>query len=198
MPWQKKLVLVIPGFLAGCVTDGARWVHIDNAADIPKGAIPAPTGSYVNNIVNIQASKAEADDFVIYKHEWFMGGTELGDYGRYHMDLMIKRLPEVPFPIMVQASGDAAVNETRRQMVVYYLAMAGVPAPESRVVIGFPEAEGLYGEEAERIYQQMIGGRQTGGFGAQQEFGPFNNRNNPFGGFRGGFRGGLGGGFLGF
>jgi hypothetical protein len=83
-------------------------------------------------------------------------------------------------------------------MVVYYLTLAGVPDAEDRVVLGFPEAEGLYGDEAERIYSQMISGRPTGGFGAQTEFGPFNNRTNPFGGFRGNFRGGLGGGFLGF
>lgn len=198
MKLHRNFALVAPALLAGCMMDGSNWVHIDNAADIPRGALPAPSGTYVNQIVNVQAMKAEADDFVVYKHEWYMGGTELGPYGRYHINLMVQRLATVPFPVMLQADADSAVNEARRQMLIYYLSLAGMPDAEHRVVVGFPEAEGLYGEEAERIYPQMIQGRQLGGSGAQTEFGPFNNRTNPFGGFRGTFRGGLGGGFLGF
>ncbi len=198
MQARKCLVLVLPGIVAGCMTDSSSWVNIDNAADIPKGAIPAPNGAYVNRFVELQAAKAEADDFVIYRHEWYMGGNELGPYGQYHLNLIIKRLPTVPFPVLIQAQFDPAANEARRQMIVYYLTAAGVPEAELRVIVGFPEAEGLYGEEAERIYNQMMGGRQTGGTGAQQQFGPFNDRTNPMSGFRGGFRGGLGGGFQGF
>jgi hypothetical protein len=198
----KPWAVALPGLLAaGCAnfTEGPGWYHIDNAAAFPRGAIPAPTGTYVNQWADAHAAKAEADDLVIYKHEWYMGGLDLGPYGHYHLVQIVKRLPTMPYPVLLQAVPDPAVNETRRNLIVQALAMAGVPDPEHRVIVGFAEAEGLFGDEAERIYGQLIGGRdRTGGNGAREEFGPFNDRFSPFSGFRGGFRGGLGGGFSGF
>ena len=159
------------------VPGGTCFPHIDNCATITKGAIPQPYGWFVHQWQNAQAAKAEADDFVIYKHEWFKGGTELGPYGMYHIQQILKRLPGVPFPVMLQAETQSpARNEMRRAVIVNYLAQVGVHDPESRVVLGYPEAEGLYGDEATRIYRQLI---------SQQSM---------FGGMFGGM-GGMGGGF---
>ncbi len=157
---------------------GRNWFkRIDNCATIPKGAIPQPYGWFVHGWQNAQCAKAEADDFVVYKHEWFKGGSELGPYGIYHMQQMLKRLPSVPFPVLLQVeSQDPQRNEMRRAVVVNLLAQSGIADSETRVVLGYPEAEGLYGDEAPRIYRQMI------------------TRQNPFNMFGGGFGGG-GGGF---
>jgi hypothetical protein len=182
--------LLLPTALAGCT-----GTCVDNCASIPPGAIPAPIGTYNGKLQETQASKAEADDFVVYKYEWFMGGAELGPFGRYHVNEMINRLPYVPFPVIVQPHVDTELTEARRQVIVNYLAQSGIADPEQRVVVGFPNAEGLYGEEGERVFGQMVGQDrgQLGQGGRFGQFSPFGQGFTPFGGFRGGFRGGLGG-----
>lgn len=136
---------------------GTCFPHIDNCATIPKGAIPQPYGWFVHKWQNAQCAKAEADDFVIYKHEWFKGGLDLGPYGVYHIQQMLKRLPGVPFPILIEVDRrNAELNESRRMQIVNILTQACVPDAETRVVLGYPEAFGLYGDEASRIYRQMI------------------------------------------
>ena len=48
-----------------------------------------------------QAELAEADDFVIYEHEWLYdpaalcGSIRPGPYGSYHLTQIAKRLPDV-------------------------------------------------------------------------------------------------------
>jgi hypothetical protein len=190
--------LFLPNLLAGCIPA----LYVDNCSDIPAGAIPAPYGTYNTRLQATQATNAEADDFVIYKYEWHMGGAELGPYGRYHLNEIVNRLPQVPFPVIVQPHVDAHLTEARRQVVVNYLAQHGIRDADQRVLVAFPAAEGLYGEEAEIIFESMIRGRGDGfgrGLGGVgRQFAPFGGRYSPFSGFRGGFRGGLGGGFYGF
>jgi hypothetical protein len=147
--WLPRLGLFLPVLLAGCGS-------LDHCPNIPPGAIPPPTGTHSRRLQDLQANKAEADDFVIYKHEWHMGGNQPGPYGRYHLHLIAQRLPTVPFPVMIQADTSGALNQERRALVVQFLMQAGIADAEQRVVIGFPEAEGLYGEEGERIYPQMV------------------------------------------
>lgn len=171
----------------------------DGCPTMPKGAIPLPAGSHVRGWQDAQTAKAEADDFVFYKQEWYLGGKDLGPYGRYHLTEVMKRLRKVPFPIVIQPGADRELNEVRRQLIVQYLKLNDVPDAELRVLVAFPEAEGIAGEEAERIFLQAIGtGRGIGGVGDSL---------SAFGGIRGGFpsfgiSGGIGaigtGGFRGF
>ncbi|HMP16002.1 MAG TPA: hypothetical protein PKD72_03180, partial [Gemmatales bacterium] len=147
-------------------TSGARWIglgaislsvgccwngDVDRFADIPPGAIPEPPHSTVRRHWDTQAAKAEADDFVFYRHEFYMDGKELGPYGQYHVRLIANRLQEVPFPVLIQAVPDARLNEARRQTVILALKRAGLDDIDQRVIVGFPEAEGMSGEEAERV-----------------------------------------------
>jgi hypothetical protein len=197
--WWVSLGLWLPGVVAGCNLPG-----VDRCADIPKGAIPVENGTHLREIMDVQAAKAEADDFVIYKYEWCTeDGKVLGPYGNYHLGQMIRRLPAVPFPVLIQVHPDESVNEARRIFIVQQLAAAGIPDPDQRVLVGFPAAEGLYGEEAENIYRRMIqesassnrnqfGGAFGRGFGSLGGVGGFGGG---FGGFGGGF-GGFGGGFV--
>jgi hypothetical protein len=195
-------LLLSASVLAGCASPcfagkrdnipGGSWFpHIDKCATIPKGAIPQPYGWFLHKWQNAMAAKAEADDFVIYKHEWFKGGTELGPYGIYHIQQILKRLPGVPFPVMLQVeTQDPARNEIRRAAIIGYLAQVGVPHPETRVVLGYPEAEGLYGDEATRIYRRLISFQNPFGMGMGGGFGGFGGLNTvPGGGTYGGFGG---------
>jgi hypothetical protein len=185
----RRWLTLTAGVLASCanpcvagkgddVPGGTCFPHIDNCANIPKGAIPQPYGWFVHAWQNAQCAKAEADDFVIYKHEWFKGGAELGPYGTYHIHQILKRLPGVPFPVLIEVeTQNPERNEMRRAVIVNYLAQVGVHDPETRVVLGYPEASGIYGDEAPRIYQQMIS--------QQSLFGAFGGMGGGFGGFGG-------------
>jgi hypothetical protein len=111
---------------------------------------PAPAG-YLHQWMGRQASKAEADDFVLYNHMWYMGGTTLGPLGKYQLDMIARRLNREPFPVVIATSKDPAVDQARREAVLATLAQVGFADP-TRVIIAFPAAEGLYGEEAFRVY----------------------------------------------
>ncbi|MEJ5277074.1 MAG: hypothetical protein WHU94_14280, partial [Thermogemmata sp.] len=88
--------------------------HIDNCADIPKGAIPAPVGTFTTEWQARQAGKAEADDFVFYYNEWLDDQAVLGPYGGEHLDRVIPRLPYVPFQIIIQPEPDKPALNARR------------------------------------------------------------------------------------
>jgi hypothetical protein len=187
---------------------------IDNCADIPKGAIPTHPGTYVNAYLNKSADKAELDDFVLYYNEFKDSEPVLGPFGRRHLAQIIARLPTVPFPVVIQPTPDhlkatntpyhpedkdidpRQLDQARRKAVVDLLCQAKIPNAEERVVVGIPTAEGLFGEEGERIYPMMLQ-NQLGGFGGG--FGAYGGLGGFGGGFGGlgGFGGGFGGGFLG-
>src|SRR5262249_33836290 len=63
-----------------------RWsCKRDCCPSLPKGSMPMPAGHYLRLWNEAMATRAEADDFVIYKHEWYMGGVVPGPYGVYHL-----------------------------------------------------------------------------------------------------------------
>src|SRR5262245_41595317 len=180
---------------------GGAWWRVNNCASIPKGAQPAPLGTYVNKFIEIQSGIAEADDFVLYKHMWYRAGTELGPLGRYQLDLISRRLANVPFPVVIETSKNDNLDQQRREIIASLLAARGFTDP-SRVIVAYPQAEGLYGDEAPIIYNRLVfGGLLGGGLGGQggitggQLGGGFGGLGG--GGFGGGgFGGGLGGGGL--
>lgn len=171
-------------------------LHIDNCSDIPQGAIPQPVGTYTSEYLLRQAAKAEADDYVVYYNEWLDGTTTLSQWGNDHLARIAAKLPSVPFPVIVQPEpNEPRLSFARREAMVALLLQAGIPDAANRVFVGRPTAEGLFGEEAERIYPQLLqggfngfgGGFGGGGFGLNGGFG----LGGGFGG--GGF--GFGGGF---
>ncbi len=177
-------------------------LFVDNCSDIPRGAIPAPAGAHTLNYLNRQADKAEADDFAIYYNEWAHGTVEFGPFGATHIEQIAKRLPAVAFPVVIQpvvpdekdpdgVSKARELNAARKARVIDLLTKAKIENAKDRVIVAYPTAEGLFGEEGERIYPQMIqnqggGGGGGGGFGG----GGFGGGGGGFGG--GGFGGGFG------
>ena len=101
----------------------------DRCRNIPPGVQPALPGTYVNKMFKIQAAKAEMDDFVLYNHMWFKGGTELGPLGRYQLDLIMRRLSTVPFPVVIETSKEATIDAARREVIVALLQAAASPTP---------------------------------------------------------------------
>jgi hypothetical protein len=170
--------LVLPGTMAGCGTTGNRnWWCIDNCATIPKGAITPPYGTLLDRILSGQQERAQAERLVVYKHEWYMDKTDPGPDGRRHLAAISRMLDCVPpnWPVVVEpvepeereiVSREEAskLNEARRQRVVEFLLAQGHAEADQRVILGYPTAEGLYGDPT-----ALIGGRYLytqGGFGA--------------------------------
>lgn len=145
----------------------------------------APRGSFVHKFIAVQANKAEPLDFVFYGNEWYKGGTTLGPYGRYHVGEVAKRLPKVPFPVVLEPHINPAVNEARRKLLVEALLNLGISDAQQRVVIAYPPSEDLRGDDIERLIvnrtQQLYGqnffngfrGFGFGGFGGRGLFGGF-------------------------
>jgi hypothetical protein len=207
-----SVLMVSPLFLAGCCNScgglfggggggavGNGSLKLDRCADIEPGAMPDQIGQHVQRFQALQKKNAEAVSFAIYLNDWYMGEKQLGPYGEYHLQQMIKRLnfqlkakgdPKDLYCILLQPSMDPDLNEYRRNLIVTRLLQAGIPDPDARVRLEYPEAEGLFGEEAPRIFRQMLQPFRTGN---QNGFGGGFGGGGGGGGFGG--DGGLGGGF---
>jgi uncharacterized membrane protein YgcG len=187
--------LLLSGGVAGCgMTDNRAWWNVDNCSTIPSGAIPRVPGLFLNQINVGQQDRAQAEKLVVYKHEWYLEKTEPGPAGRRHLasirqmlDCVPKNWPVVIEPVepedeeVVSFEATRKLNEARRQKVVDVLVAQGYPRANERVIIGYPTAEGLYGDPA-----ALIGGRYI-----------FTQSGLGVGGGGGGFGGGFGGGGFG-
>lgn len=129
---------------------------LNQRPDMETGALPQPHGTVVKGFQKVQADKAEVDDFVIYVNEWFMGGVELGPFGQSHLEQIGQRWPHVPFPVILQNSGDKKLDQVRRLKVIETLTAAGITDAVQRVRVGSSAALDLDGNEAPRIYRQML------------------------------------------
>src|SRR5262249_19195384 len=84
---------------------------LDRSAVVPPGALPAQNGSSVRAYHEVQKRNADHDKYVIYLHEWYQNGTELGPFGLNHVWLTAKRLCAVDHPVVVEASPDGPLND---------------------------------------------------------------------------------------
>ncbi len=199
--WAPAACLLM-GLLTGCATyECNRDARIARHAGA-SGQLPPPNGAATLEILHGQAQKAEASDFVVTLDEWTMDGIELGPHGQRHLAAIARRLTTGPangagpvnYPVVLEPGFDANVNETRRQVLVRLLLANGVADANDRVIIAYPQAEYLFGDQAEYTYWGLIyPNRNRGAYGGAG----FNNYGTN--GFRGGYGvggyglGGLGG-----
>jgi hypothetical protein len=186
--------------LTGCCPRCGSW-KADRCADIPPGAIPPPLGTYACQWQRAQQDLAERDDFMVYEHEWYRGGTQLGPGGQRHLAHVAKRLMSEPRLVRIephfnleQNTWDVERNEARVAAVVNYLTEAGIQDANQFVLLEPSAAEPLYGPDAARLGNMRLQGGQ--GFGRSGSGGGLGAGGFGSGtGFGGGFGGGLGGGF---
>lgn len=193
----KMAVVVTLGLCSlsmGCQSTNG-FLGVDRGARIDKGAIPAPAGTHVCQWQQIQTGRAEQDDFVINTNEWSGDGQELGPDGRRHVQTIAGRIRTSPFPVLIAAGEDESLNQIRKQVIIDMLQERGVVDASQRTVIGYPEAEGLYGTEAARFGSMRmmgIGGMGMGGVGGMGGGGGGGGLGGGMGGFGGGSGGGMG------
>ena len=128
---------------------------------------PFPLGQVTDSFWETQQTNAEASDFVFYDHE-FVGETEeLAPGGKKHLVQVALRLPQVPFPIVVEQSAynrKPQLDRKRRQVIVNDLTRLGLDldAVDQRVVIAPAFAPGITAMEGESAYYRTL---DSGGFG---------------------------------
>lgn len=164
--------------------------------------MPRPLGSSVRTHFEMQRQGAARSDFVINLHEWYQGGAALGPEGRRHVGELAQRMQTEQHPIVLEpAEPDLKVSpnietaiqlarvtdQNRRLAVIQQLAASGSIGIDSRVIVAYPQAEGLRGDETTRVFQRLNSRGNGGGGGG--------NGNGTGGGGGGGFGGGGGGGF---
>jgi uncharacterized membrane protein YgcG len=153
-----SLLILLAMAAAGCHSE-------PSANDIPPGAIPQPCGTYVCKWNHAETARADQVNFVIYLYEWSAEPAKLTPHGQDHLDCLSARLVQAACPVVIETSHDDKLDAARREEIVKALAAKNVLMAAERVVIGRPEAEGLYGQEAPGIAAGMLGGQAGGGGG---------------------------------
>ena len=138
---------------------------------------PAQLGSTVNPFLDAQEMEGEANDFVVYQHEFVTNTADLNPHGVAHLQQIAARTSSAPFPVIVEASeaspatgqpvsfGCSGIDQMRRERIINILTSMGVPGASQRVVVGPALSPGLTSHEAEQVYQSGVGrnGNQNGG-----------------------------------
>lgn len=109
----------------GCRSRG--W----NKPAFPPYDRPFPLGQVSDAFNETQQTNAEAADFILYEYEFVGDTANLNPKGRDHMTQIARRLPHVPFPIVVEMTEKTndpkenqfllTIDETRRANVVRWL-----------------------------------------------------------------------------
>ncbi len=161
---KRNITHLLAGFSLAVPLAGLMGCEAQRHEDIPDGAHPQPVGASVRDFFGRQARKAEQDDFVIYRYEWQSdGSTALNDWGQRRFNELVPRLSHEPFDIVIQPSDNGRLDEARQRTLVSLIAREGIVNPNDRVVVAWPDAEGLYGEEARQISEGAIQREGAGG-----------------------------------
>jgi hypothetical protein len=170
---QKLLLTGLLLTAPGCIRD-----KLSIPAPLPEP--PLPVGSSVRPMMDLQEMHGEANDFVLYEHEWIAGTSRLNPAGEAHLRQIAARSGQVPFPVLVENSSEETaamiegcppcdkLDEDRRNVVIAALTLMGVPGASQRVVVAPALAAGLTSTEGEQAYGGSIrnnGGGMGGGMG---------------------------------
>jgi|GEM_PF-1009205 len=171
---------------------------------IDRDAVPAPTGTYVNQWNDAMICAARQQHLIVSRHEWFSGGIELGPEGRDHVSQLAESLqysseqavielepvqPDYDETLEEATSRTLQMNEQRRQAVIELMVESGMPDADQRVILRPLDPVGVRGLEAPRVYNSLLFGGQGGGQGGNQ-----NGGGNMGAGQGNGGGGGFGGG----
>ncbi len=113
---------------------GAGCQHMGNY-ELPARSIPQPVGTQTNVIMQVQATKAEREDFYVYLYEWVPGAVTLNATGQRHVSSLVSRIGSEPFPIVIETSEDAGLDSQRQEALAEYLAVQGIGDANDIVVV---------------------------------------------------------------
>ncbi len=122
-----------------------------------------PFGVSMRFHLNTQVCNGAKDRMVLYRydfHEGILGpANELNPHGQRRLTELARMLRCNIFPLVIEPSrNDPALDAERRDHVLGLLEDSTFAVPEDWVVIQRPNARGLGGEEAMRVYQSLVSG----------------------------------------
>lgn len=140
---------------------------------------PFPLGQVTDAHWETQQTNAEAAKFILYEHEFVGDTSTLNPAGRAHMTQIALRLPQTPFPVVIEETEKTnlpeenirlrGIDEQRRANVASWLLKFYANDPtvdkdslSGRVIIAPSYAEGITAEEASSAYESI---RQNSGMG---------------------------------
>lgn len=144
----------------------------------------APAGSALYGFMSTQIANGLAAQLTLYHYDFYNNGPwhgRLSPRGRLQISRLARRLEFSVSPLVIETTGDAAMDERRRRSVVEELSSIGVAADGTRVVLGYPEKQGIDGIEALLTRQSLLQQTaQQGSTGLQSQSdtatsGPINN-----------------------
>ena len=140
---------------------------------------PMPNGTLSSQIWRMQENNAEASDFVVHEHEFYLGGTRMNYAGEDHVKQIAARLlAGQQFPVIIERSRHSvrptdeyrypvhlnpALDMARREVIVQALLAMGLPDAEQRVVVAPALTPGYTGNEAQAAYLRGLQGNFGGG-----------------------------------
>ncbi len=114
--------------------------------------IPLENGAVVRSIFERQKQLALAEYFVVYREDFLTGTSVLNATGLRHVEGIYKRLSMIPDNVRVEPTGNAKLDQNRREAVIKALIQLGAPSEISmRVGSGTTRAEGLRYEDVPTV-----------------------------------------------
>lgn len=160
---------------AACATEGAathghdkhyftKYGNVRTCKIPPTSAIA--NGAVVRSVFARQKQLAMAEYFVVYREDFASNSADLNATGLRHVHGIYKRLDLIDDPVLVEPTGNAKLDEQRRDAVVKALIQHGAPTGVSgRVSPGTTRAEGLRYEDIPSVGKRNPLGGSGGGFG---------------------------------
>jgi hypothetical protein len=139
----------------------AKWVGY------PEEFNEWPLGWSLHANGQTEVSNATAARMVFYHYDFEDGGSRLNYRGRDKLAMIAALLPTSFAPVVIERTpGDDRLDLERRTVIAGALAHGTFPIPPERVIVGRPIANGLNGQEAviirDNLYRQTL---QQGTFG---------------------------------
>ena len=160
---------------AGLV-DAARCLE-----EFPRGAVPAPSGTYVGAWSMAMGREADARRAILTRNLWYDGGDRLGPDGTEKLRAVGEAFRQVPHPILLEkeplaigaretyddaVEANERLNARRKAEVVEGLAGMGIAGAEDFVFLVPDRSVGVRGVEVPNVYNRQfmggMGGRRWG------------------------------------
>lgn len=143
---KSRHTLALGSSLAACLllVAGAGCHPCRQQCSFPKGAIPAPVGTYACQWQQAHAAAAHADGFVLCLADWVGDSTQFGPAAKKRLIEFAEQGGTPAHQVLIQESEDAELNDQRRSAVIEFLAARGSDFPAEQVVLGEPKSLGLY------------------------------------------------------
>jgi hypothetical protein len=200
-PSRRTAAAAVPLLLAACslISGGCqhRGLRREHCADFACGSVPAPAGTYRDQWHAEQTARADRDFFMFYLYEWQGDSEQLSPFGERHLRRAVERAAQTPHPLVIEPSGDAHLDQRRLQTIQTALLEHDVAWSDYPVVVGYSDAEPLYGFESPRVLRGYLGGGMGGGGMGGMGGGMGGMGGGGMGGGGMGGMGGMGGGGLG-